>query len=164
MTKKTGIDPKKEVKEMNLLIVITNNLERVVINIIIVIIGLLGRVLLARKDTAVGIIDMEGKTRVGAAPAATGTIIKVVSVMKEMNVVAGIEVVIEITAVAIHHLLKLLLLIVGAEAVDPHLPLRKDIGKEIPEEEIIAVTTKEEGVQPIRTCIHTSKRGKRSTQ
>ncbi len=149
---------------MNLQIVTTNHPERVVINIIIVIIGLLGRVLLARKDTAVGIIDMEGKTRVGAAPAATGTIIKVVSVMKEMNVVAGIEVVINITAVAIHHLLNLLLLVVGAEAVDPHLPLRKDIGKEIPEGEIIAVTTKEEGVQPIPTCIHTSKRGKRPTQ
>lgn len=163
MTKRSGIDPKKEVKEMNLLIVITNNLERVVINIIIVIIGRLGRVLQARKDTAVGIIDMEGKTRVGAAPAAIGTNIKVVSVMKEMNVVAGIEVVIEITAVAIHHLLNLLLLIVGAEAVDPHLPLRKDIGKEIQEGEIIAATTKEEVEQTILTCTHTSKRGKRST-
>lgn len=62
---------------MNLQNVTTNHPERVVINIIIVIIGRLGRVLQARKDTAVDIIDMEGKTRVGEAPAATGTIIKV---------------------------------------------------------------------------------------
>ena len=162
--KRTDIDPKKEAKEMNLLIVITNNPERVVINIIIVIIGSLGRVLLARKDTAVDIIDMERKTRVSVAQAAIGTIIKVVSVMIEMNVVAGIEVVINITAAAIRLLLNLLLLVVGAEAVDLHHPLRKDTGKEIPEEEIIAVTTKEEVVQPILTCIHTSKREKWSTQ
>jgi hypothetical protein len=143
---------------MNLLIVTINHPERVVINILIVIIGLLGRVLLAKKDTAENIIDMEGKTRVGVAPAVTGTIIKVVSVMIEMNVVAGIEVVIDITAAAIHLLLNLLLLVVGAEAV--LLPLRKDTGKEIPEGEIIAVTTKEEGLQPILMCILTSKREK----
>lgn len=156
--KRIDIDPKKEAKEMNLLIVTTNHPERVVINILIVIIGLLGRVLLAKKDTAENIIDMEGKTRVGAAPAVTGTIIKVVSVMIEMNVVAGIEVVIDITAAAIHLLLNLLLLVVGAEAV--LLPLRKDTGKEIPGEEIIAATTKEEGLQPILMCILTSKREK----
>jgi hypothetical protein len=149
---------------MNRLIVITNHPERVVINIIIVIIGRLGRVPQARKDTAVDITDMEGKTRVEEAPAAIGTIIKVVSVMKEMTVVAGIEVVIDITAVAIHHLLNLLLLVVGAEAADPHLPLRRDIGKEIPGGEIIAVTTKEGVEQPILTCIHTSKRERLSTQ
>ena len=164
--RRKGIDLKKEAKETNLQIAITNHPERVVINIIIVIIGLQGRALLAMRDTtAVGIIDMEGETPAGAAQAAIDTIIKVVSVMKEMNVVVGIEVVIDITAVAIHLLLNLLLLIVGAEAVNLRLPLQKDTGRGTrEEEEIIAVTIRGEVLLPILTCIHTFKREKLSTQ
>ena len=124
MTRK-GIDLKKEAKEMNLQTAITNHPERVVINIIIVIIGLQGRALLAMRDT----------TAVG------------------------------ITAVAIHLLLNLLLLIVGAEAVNLRLPLQKDTGRGTrEEEEIIAATIRGEVLLPILTCIHTFKREKLSTQ
>lgn len=139
-------------------IVITNHPERVVINIIIVIIGLLGRAP-AKRDTVIvkadHIIGMEQKTRADAAPAVIDTIIKVVSVVRGMN--AGIEVVINITAVAIHLLLNLLLRVV-VEVVDHHLHLLKDTEKETSEEGIIAAKPREEVLQLILMCILTSKR------
>lgn len=139
-------------------IVITNHPERVVINIIIVIIGLLGRAP-AKRDIAIEkadhIIDMGQKTRADAALAVIDTIIKVVSVVREMN--AGIEVVINITAVAIHLLLNLLLRVV-VEVVDHHLHLLKDTEKETTEEGIIAAKPREEVLPLILMCILTSKR------
>ncbi len=139
-------------------IVITNHPERVVINIIIVIIGLLGRAP-AKRDTAIvkadRIIGMEQKTRADAALAVIDTIIKVVSVVRGMN--AGIEVVINFTAVAIHLLLNLLHRVV-VEVVDHHLHLLKDTEKETTEEGIIAAKPREEVLQLILMCILTFKR------
>lgn len=142
------------------IVITTKHPERVVINIIIVIIGLLGRVL-AKRDTtatiAVGVKDMRRKTRADAAQAVIDIVIKIVSVVRGMNAAVGIEGVTDTTAVAIHPLLNHLLQVVVA---DLHHLLLKDIGREIPEEEIIAATTKEEVQQLILTCTHTSKKGR----
>ncbi len=117
---------------------------RVVINIIIVIIGNLGHALV-RIDIAADITDMEERTRGDVAPAATGAvIIKVVSVVRGMSVVVGIEVVIKTAAATIHLLLNhLLQVVIKAVVSDLHRLLPKDTGKEIPEEVIIVVRTEE---------------------
>lgn len=163
-------------------VMVTSPAERVVINIIIVIIGLdlglhapgavMRTGLIAAGEVrqagtkiitavVVAIITVVGKIRGAVAQAETGEahriILKVVSGMRET---AGDIAVVEtnITAVADHPLLNLLLLIVGVVG-DLHLRRPKDIEREAAVE-MIAVIIGEAEDQPIPMSIRTSKGGR----